>query len=589
MSNIAPMKLQVVSVKDPLLSFVPPVYVMHEPSSLKSFTSFDVTNYSNSQVTTTLNLNSSDFVLDSNILYEQPISVVINGTTDGANILVDGCAALRANALSQIIATLEMKYQSTGYAWQIGNVISALAHYGNPTNEKYNTGYDLAMLDQSQDYSDLTNSNRNPLALFSSGYDNVVHRGAYPWVVTVNTPTQAVFTTTLRSLLVCPPLHDQIERGGRSGAGISHLNNIGININFLANAGNRLLSLAKNRNGDVLNVTNIQVTFNQPNFQFVQIKAHEDVPRCLAFPFSSLEQYPYNITLPFNTETQINVSSFSLSRVPRSMYLFCRPSNNAYLSSTAGVHIPDCFTQISKLTIQYDGQTLITPSATVSALYKMAMQNGVVDNYQQFTAQPVLKSFGAGVSNPQNYNGIGSVLKLHFGSDISLYEGVRVGGYNNTSISLTATLKNVCPLTTDFTFYLLLQYDDVIEMFDNMSQLSMIPLSPEDISRGGRSQSVHHDVVKQSFDLAGGMSSGIIKSGKAQALIKTMKSVFGNPAVRDAVKSTLRSQGHSKQAQMLQSVGFGRRRRSSRVRGGAYANAGELQNSLLNSCSDEDF
>ena len=48
MSNIAPMKLQVVSVKDPLLSFVPPVYVMHEPSSLKSFTSFDVTNFSNS-------------------------------------------------------------------------------------------------------------------------------------------------------------------------------------------------------------------------------------------------------------------------------------------------------------------------------------------------------------------------------------------------------------------------------------------------------------------------------------------------------------------------------------------------------------
>jgi hypothetical protein len=272
------------------------------------------------------------------------------------------------------------------------------------------------------------------------------------------------------------------------------------------------------------------------------------------------------------------------------MYLFCRPSNNAYLSSTAGVHIPDCFSQISKLTIQYDGQTLITPSASVSALYKMAMQNGVVDNYVQFSAQPVLKTFGAGVSNPQYYNGIGSVLKLHFGSDISLYEGVRVGGYNNTSISLTATLKNVCPLTTDFTFYLLLQYDDVIEMFDNMSQLSMIPLSPEDIAKGGKgSNSVHHDVVKQSYDLAGGMSSGMIKSGKAQALIRTMKSVFGNPAVRNAVKSTLRSSGASKQAQMLESVGFGRRRRRSRVRGGAYASAGELQNSLLNSCSDEEY
>ena len=588
MSNISPMPLQVVTTKDPLLSFVKPVYVMHEPSSLKSFTSFDVTNFSNSQVTTTLNLNSSEFVLDSNILYEQPISVVINGTTDGANILVDGCASLRANALSQIISTLEMKYQSTGYAWQIGNVISALSHYGNPTNEKYNSNYDLAMLDQSQDYSDLTNSNRNPLALYSSGYDNVVHRGAYPWVVTVNTPTQAVFTTTLRTMLVCPPLHDQLERGGRSGAGLSHLNNIGVNINFVANAGNRLLSLAKNRNGDVLNVTNIQVTFNQPNFQFVQIKSQSEmIPKCLAFPFSSLEQYPYNITLPFNVETQINVSSFSLSRVPRCMYLFCRPSNNAYLATTAGVHIPDCFSQISKLTIQYDGQTLITPSASVPALYKMAMQNGLVDNYLQFSAQPVLKTFGAGVSNPQYYNGVGSVLKLNFSSDISLYPNVAVGGYNNTSISLTATLKNVCPLTTDFTFYLLLQYDDVIEMFDQgMTQLSMIPLSPEDIRRGGH-QSVHHDVIKHDFNLSGGMSSGMLKSGKAQSVIKAMKAVLGNPSVRNVIKQSLRSSGHSKQAQILESVGFGRRRRS-RVRGGAYASSNDLGNSLLNSCSDEE-
>lgn len=600
MSNVSPMPLDCVVVNDPLCSFVKPVYVIKKPSSLKSFSSLDVTTYSNSQVTTTLNLNSTDFVLDPNIIYNQPVRVTINGTTSGQNILVDGCFALRNQALSSIMSTLSIKYGSTSYDYQIGDVISGMAHYNLTTAEKYSSGFDLAMLDKTQNYEDLLGAQNNPLGYYANAVDQVTPRGAYPIVIVSNTPTQAVFTTTLRQLLVSPPLRDQMERGGISGAGLSHLANLGINITFQSNAGNRLLSLAKNRFGDILNVTNIVVDIQMPTFEFVQLKTRdEQIPRVLTYAMESQERYPYQITLPFNVPTQINVSSFSLSRVPDCMIIYARPSNNAYLNNANGVHIPDCFAQLSKLTIQYDGQSLISPSASPAQLYKMAYENGVATTFQQWSGQPTLKTVGAGLSPAQYINGVGSVLKLRFASNISLYPGIVPGAFNNTSISLTATLTNLCPSTDDFTFYMLLLYSDVMQLFDNnMAQISMIPVAPNDVTNTHAHENVHYDVIRHSPDLSGGMrhnSGSLLKSGKVQSLIKTMRGVLGNPTVRAGIKQSLKSVGMNKAANMLQSVGFGKRR-SSRGRrmhgggdmeGGAYANKQELSSSLLQSESDE--
>jgi len=599
------MPLETVVVSDPLLSFVKPVYVIREPSSLKSFSSFDVTTYSNSQVNTTLNLNSTDFVLDPNIIYNQPVRVTINGTTGGQNVLVDGCFGLRNQACSAIMSSLSIKYGSQSYDYQIGDVISAMAHYNLNTAEKYSSGFDLAMLDKTQNYEDLLGAQNNPLGYYANAVDQVTPRGAYPVNIVSNTPTQAVFTTTLRQLLVSPPLRDQMERGGIAGAGLSHLSNIGINITFQSNAGNRLLSLAKNRFGDVLNVTNIVVDILMPTFEFVQLKSrNEQIPRCLAYAMESQERYPYQITLPFGVPTQINVSSFSLSRVPDCAILYARPSNNAYLNNANGVHIPDCFAQISQLTIQYDGQSLISPSASPAQLYKMAYENGVATTFQQWSAQPTLKTVGAGVSPAQYMNGVGSVLKLRFGKDISLYPDIVSGSYNNTSISLTATLTNLCPSTNDFTFYILLLYSDVLELFDNsLATINLIPLSDADVKNRHGSEKVHYDIIRHSPDLSGGArhsSGSLLKSGKVASLIKTMKGVLSNPAVRSGIKSTLRSVGMSKQADMLESVGFGRKpRRKSRgrgrmhgggdIEGGAYASKEQLKHSLLKTESETEY
>ena len=110
MSNIAPVPLDIVVVKDELLDWVKPVYTINAPSSLKSFNAQNITTYSNAYVNATLNLNSTDFVCDPYIIHEQPVSFTITGSsTGGNNILLDGCNALRSNALYKGVNTVEIK------------------------------------------------------------------------------------------------------------------------------------------------------------------------------------------------------------------------------------------------------------------------------------------------------------------------------------------------------------------------------------------------------------------------------------------------------------------------------------------------
>jgi hypothetical protein len=573
MSNCA-FPLSTIVVKDPLLDFVKPVYTIREPSSLKSFTSQDITTFSNNQVNAQLNLNSTNFVIDTNLIYEQPITITINGSTTGGNILQDGCFALRSHALAKIMNTLELKYSSTSYSYQVADTINFMEHYHTYTNEKYNSDFDLAMLDASQNYDDLVASNRNPLANYTSGYDNVLHRGSYPVVVVSNSASQAVITTTLRGLLMSPPLRDQLIRGG-AAQGLSHLSTLGVNINFVGNIGNRVLSLVRNRPTDVLTVSAIGVEIGMPTFSFTQIKSKvEDIPQVLSFNMATQERYPYSITLPLGVPTVLNVSSFTLTRIPHSIVFGARPSNNAYFNAANGAFITDTFAAVSNIVVQYDGQNLLS-SSTNAQIYKMCYENGLVDNFLQFSGQPTLRSVGAGQTPPSYLNGCGSVVKLHFGKDISLYPKLAVGGANNTSISMSITLTNLNANTNDFTFYMILIYDDVIQFYDNnLAQISMIPLSQADIANAKGSERVHHELIR-GHDLTGSglfsSATNLVKSGALMPLITSLKSALSDPAFRSGFKDFLRSSGHPNTAAYLESVGFGARRAAPRKgrRGGA--------------------
>lgn len=595
MSNLT-FPLPVVEVKQALLDFVPPSVIVNKPNNLKSFLVNETQTYSNSATSTKLEISNADKVVDRNVIWEQPLDVeVIGSTSTGANILIENTWGFRSQPLSKILNTIQINYGNNSYTFNCADIISMLERYNSFNPDKYVEDLTLSQLDNCQDYSDLYGANRNPLSMYSEGKDNEYGRCSQPiWGVgsdpnnpkpVENTPTSAKFSTVLRTCLISSPLLDKFRKGGAS-FGLAHLTNIDIQMTFVSNLGARLLSFMRDRGGDILTITAINITIQKPKFRFVQVSDKETIPPVLSYNLNTLQRFPIDCNLPRGVQTQVNSQVIQLDRIPNYLMIGARPSNNVWLSNNYvdslgntwnGSQMPDAFAQITNLNIQLDGQDLLS-NADVSQLYKMAVQNNLVDNFIQFAGVPVPKAF---TGKPQFLAPSGSVLKLRFGEDLSLYTAPNLapGVAYKTNLTVNATFVNQCPFTDNFTFYLVLCYDDILQLTgSNDSRLTSAPLSQADVANARNENiRVHYDVLRN-HNLAGaGFLSGlsnIIQTGKKALPI--LKDIFNSPVgqfARDQIKKKA-FEYNPTVGNVLKQTGFG-------MSGGAVAHKSHMRKSLF--------
>lgn len=579
MSNLfSPIK--VVEVRDSLVDFVEPAYIVRKPANLKSFQINQTQTFSNSAITSKLEISNTQMVIDRNILWEQPISVSVVATTNvaGGRVLQDGCFSLRSHPLSKVVNTLNIQYGNVSYAFNSSDVISALERYNSYDCTKYNTDIAESYLDQSQNYDDFLGSNRNPLNLFSSGVGTQSHRGASnisnivnPVMAVAGTPYTATFQMTLRTMLTSSPLLDQILKHG-TGFGLSHLNNLNIDITLVPQLGARLFSFMRNRNSDVLSIQSINVTINQPLFRFIQISAYSgSVPPVLTYGLNTLERYPTDFTFDVKTR-QVNSQVIQLSRIPQYLMFYARPTNNVLQQGNGTLHgsqIPDAFASLVSATIDFDGETLLS-NADISMYYKMASENQLVDSFIQYSGAPVLKSV-SGSANGTFIYPIGSVSKLLFNKDISLKKADLAPGTNyRTNIQVNATFTNPTfglaeNITNSYTFYLVCVYDDILQIYgDNNANINYAPISQADVANANKqNENIHYDVLRNHNLTGAGILSGltnlITHGKKLYPMIHGAYNSRLSKAIRGSIKSALHNTGHHDLARGLKSIGFGGR------------------------------
>jgi hypothetical protein len=579
MSNLfSPIK--VVEVRDSLVDFVEPAYIVRKPANLKSFQINQTQTFSNSAITSKLEISNTQMVIDRNILWEQPITVSVVATSNvaGGRVLQDGCFSLRSHPLSKIVNTLNIQYGNVSYAFNSSDVISALERYNSYDCTKYNTDIAESYLDQSQNYDDFLGSNRNPLNLFSAGVGTQSHRGASnisnitnPVMAVVGTPYTATFQMTLRTMLTSSPLLDQILKHG-TGFGLSHLNNLNIDITLVPQLGARLFSFMKNRNADVLTIQSINVTINQPLFRFIQISAYSgSVPPVLTYGLNTLERYPTDFTFDVKTR-QVNSQVIQLSRIPQYLMFYARPTNNVLQQGTATLHgsqIPDAFASLVSATVDFDGETLLS-NADVSMFYKMASENQLVDSFIQYSGAPVLKSVSGSSAGTFIYP-IGSVSKLLFNKDISLKKADLAPGTNyRTNIQVNATFTNPTfglpeNITNSYTFYLVCVYDDILQIYgDNNANINYAPISQADVANANKqNENIHYDVLRNHNLTGAGLLSGltnlITHGKKLYPMIHGAYNSKLSKAIRGSIKSALHNTGNHELARGLKSIGFGGR------------------------------
>ena len=498
--------IPVTRVIDSEVDFPQTEYLVRTGSSLKSFNVNYPNSYSNSSITTKLEVSNSQMLIERMILWEQPVSVsIVGSTSSGINILQTGAQAPRSHALAKACNTINLQFGNASYTYNASDVISAFERYNLSDCNKYNSDIDLSMLDQHQSYDTAFGSNRSPLQLYSSGMNAIMHRGCQPLTNIVNTPTSATFDTVFRCYLPIAPLNDQIQRHG-GGFALSHLDNLNIDINFVSNLFSRMFSFCKVRNGDTLTITNGAVVIGQPVFRFVQLSDQmAQIPPVLTYPLNTVERY--NTDFVFSNPLQPVASPvIQTSRFPHAMYVFARPANSVLLSgegALAGAQVPDAFASLNSLNVTMDGQVLAS-NADVSALYKMSSENGLVDSFIQYSGQNLLTECSS--ANGTYARTAGSVTKLVFNKDICLQGKAIAPGMNyKTNLQVNAIFNQVNPAITSYSFYIILCYSDVLQLYgQNNALINNAPISQIDVSMSHKANpNVHYDVVREK-NISGG-------------------------------------------------------------------------------------
>ncbi len=530
------------------VDFVQPTFIIKQGGSLKSLNVNLPNSFSNSSITTKLEVSNTQMLIEKLILHEQPVLVEITGTTStGINILQSGCQSARSHALAKTYNTVTCQFGSESYTMTCSDIISALERYNPQDSSKYQSDIDLSYLDQSQNYSDLLGSNRNPLQLYSTGIGSQVHRGTQPFTNIVNTPTSASFRTTFREYLPISPLSDQIVRMG-SGYALTHLNEINITINFVSNLFSRMFSFMKNRNGDILTITSATVTILQPTFRFVQISdAYNSIPPVVSYPLMATERFNQDFTFPDANAFEVPSQVKQISRMPEWFMFYARPTNNTLYNGNGaglvGAMIPDTFAAITKITITLNGQTLLTNS-DVSSLYKMSSENSLVDSFWQFSGQPLLSECSS--ANGTYINGPGSVVKLMLNKDVMLSNAmVAPGASFRTDLQVFATFANTNTAITNWSFYVVLGYPNIIQMFgDGLSNISNAPITLQDVEMARKANNnIHYDVLRNSNIGGAGLFdkiSSVISDGskilphlsKASCLFPKLKNAYDSAMVQ---------------------------------------------------------
>ena len=195
------------------------------------------------------------------------------------------------------------------------------------------------------------------------------------------------------------------------------------------------------------------------------------------------------------------------------MYVFARPTNAVLLSgegTLAGAQVPDCFAGLYSINVTMDGQVLAS-NADISALYKISSENGLVDSFIQYSAQNVLVECSS--ANGTYARTAGSVTKLVFNKDICLQGKAIAPGMNyKTNLQVNATFQQVNPSINNWSFYIVLCYSDVLQLYgQNNALINNSPISEIDVSMSHKANpNVHYDVMREK-NISGG--AGLLEHG----------------------------------------------------------------------------
>lgn len=402
---------------------------------------------------------SGGVVVDRKIKITLPVRLTFVGdpaNTD--NILQPNRDAPRAYPFSSSVETLKVSINNTAVSVNMADVIQPLLHFNVGQHMKtLDYSGTPAYPDQSQNYSDLYLTNRNPLGFYGDSTDGECPaRGAFPFTIVTNTQTSAVVDMLISEYFYISPC----IWSRHNAPGLYNVTTMDVAINFLTNSAMRMWSHDNSLGTN--NILSMSAQFNNfatPDFSYSPVNPQ------LLFTYltpqdteliSSLQPITYSYFNVVSYNTDIGAISYSsaqvgkggsyttnnlqLSTIPRRMYLLVRPANSDLYGSNA-VNLSDAYYGISNINIQFNNNLYLN-AASQQQLYDLAVKNHCNLSWNQWSGYGMHQ---VGSFTATKIGGIGSLIALEFGTDLPLGPTEAPGVQGQYNLQCTLNVYNCDP------------------------------------------------------------------------------------------------------------------------------------------------
>ncbi len=468
-------RLDPVLVKDPVTILNNKrEYAVLKSGSQATYKQFTTTSVSNSSIQFSCPPPSGGIIVDRKVYFLLPVRLTITGTVPvGESLLKAGTDAPRELPISSSIDTIQVTINNQSVSMNMADIIHPL--------HRFNTDEELDMLDysltpsypdQSQSYSQLFGSNRNPLSFYGDSVDkSMMGRGGFPFNIVSNPVNGGVGPATLTAVVdavFCEPIFlSPFYWGHANESGFYNVNTMDFNITFLGNAGNRMWSHDAISSGTT--ITSVSAQFsnfgtspapftygnnqNQPLllFKYITPLETEKLPfnQPITYPYFDIQRYPTDgPSIPATGDNTWNFVSnnIQLNSIPRRMYVFIRERNQDLYNTCQN---PDSYFSIENVSIQFQNKNGLLSSANKRQLYEMAVKNHCNMSWSQWSGEYVYDtgviSSGAGpfAVSTNKIAGVGSILCIEFATDIGLNDIEAPGKLGQYMLQINGLATNV--------------------------------------------------------------------------------------------------------------------------------------------------
>lgn len=576
MQNLPISNLEVVRVRDPRAFLDNQRYFAAIDSSADiRYKNWTAQSWNNSTINFITQPSSADSITDRMISISAGMRVLITATVQpGYSVLQPNCDAPRNAPLHSLLNNIVMTINNTNISQQIAEMFHPLQRYDVPESVRAIDQSSMpTALDNCQNYFDLVNENSNVLAADGNVFqDNVKPRGGFAWTVVYNETNNTLAAKT------CYAVYDLVSTEmiqmspnvwGKlfpSASGFYNVTSLVWAFNILQNSGSRVhshanipLSIGPGQTyADVVyqsDITNIDVLFTgldsvghlpiapignfsynkymTPVLNITSLTPPKDLmlgpQSSLSWDYYSLVNYPKDqgTSIGFNESKLLKTDNVQLPSVPRFIYLFVRPTLADYYGSST---VTETYYAIDAINITFGNRTGILSEANPQQLWQIARKNGCCIPYTDFVGALKYTVGGNSFNNNTRYASTGAVLRLEFGTDIPLPEGVSVSSIGQYTLQVNVLATGINPRTAAYnavtnpfpvynpyvTLNCICVYDGVITIPSSGIIIPQTGVLTQDLVMNmSNTPYISYDEVR---DLHGGLSLSGLKQNLSRAL-----------------------------------------------------------------------